>query len=224
MTDNDNNLPQNNTDEDRLSRLMRDTTLPDEDPLDDATIVEEYERRYRPHTHPQRKAKPRSYSTLRVSDEDKLWSAVAHGSVWITFLMAVPTSGISLPFVVFIPLIIYFVFRNRSDYVAFHALQAFVMQLICTVGALAGFIIGGIAWAIILVIFAVLSVVLIGIPLMIIWVIVGMLASLIFSVLPLVGLVFATIAGVRVYTGADFRYPFIADWVDRQMAGGLLNA
>ena len=119
MTENEQNTP-NAQDEERLSRLSGGS-------VDEDAVIREYEKRYRPETRAKPKAKPRSYSTLRVSDDDKLWASVAHGSVWLTFLMAVPTSGISLPFVVFIPLIIYFVFRKRSEYVAFHALQAFVL-------------------------------------------------------------------------------------------------
>jgi uncharacterized membrane protein len=47
-----------------------------------------------------------------------------------------------------VPLVIYFLFRNKSDYITFHALQAFVIQLLGTVGALAVLVIGGIAWVI----------------------------------------------------------------------------
>ncbi len=206
-------------DEERLSRLSGASS-----PANDDEIIREYEQRYRPETRQKPKAKPRSYSTARVSDDEKLWSAVAHGSVWLTFLLAVPTSGISLPFVIFIPLLIYAFFRKQSDYIAFHALQAFVLQLVCTVGALVGFIVSGIVWWIVLFITVILSAILIGIPLFIVWVLIGIIAAVLFALLPLAGLILATIAAVRVYTGSDFRYPYLADWVDRQMAGGLMNA
>lgn len=215
----DNNEQNNNIDDDVLSRLSGNSPAADMD-----SVVDEYERRYRPEPAARRKSKPRAYSTLRISNEEKLWSAVAHTSVWITFLMAVPTSGLSLPFVVFIPLLIYVAFRNRSDFIAFHSLQAFVLQLICTVGALAAFVVGGIVWWIVLFITVLLSIILIGVPLMVVWIAIGMIAAVLFALLPFAGLIFATIAGVRVYMGNDFRYPYISDWVDRQMAGGLLNA
>jgi uncharacterized Tic20 family protein len=205
-----------NGDEERLSRLSGGAAPTPE------TIVEEYEARYNPEPR-KRKSMPRSYSTLRVKDDDKLWAAVAHGSVWVTFLMAVPTSGISIPFVVFIPLIIYALFRKRSDYIAFHALQAFVLQLVCTVGALTAFIIGGAVWLLGLVLAALLMLVLVGFIILPLWVLVGMIASFLVSLVPLAGLVLATIAVVRIYTGGDYRYPYVSDWVDRQMAGGLLN-
>jgi len=83
---------------------------------------------------PQRN-RPRSYSTLRVTDDERLWAAVAHISAWVTFLGGIATIGTIIPVSIFIPLIVYFLFRRKSDYVAFHALQAFVIQLIGTVGA-----------------------------------------------------------------------------------------
>lgn len=214
---NDNERNHDTRDDERLSRLSGE-------PANQDDVVREYEQRYNPQPKAKRKAKPRSYSRLRVSNDDKLWAAVAHGSVWITFLMAVPTSGISLPFVVFVPLLIYFVFRNRSDYVAFHALQAFVLQLVCTVGALAAFIVGGAVWTVGLALAALLMLVLIGFVILPLWVLVGVIASVVISLLPLVGLVLATIATIRVYTGSDFRYPYIGNWVDRQMSGGLVSA
>lgn len=212
-------------DEERLSRLTGAASPASQSAaVDDDDIVREYEQRYRPTEKPKKRPSPRSYSVRRVDDDDKLWAAVAHGSVWLTFLMAVPTSGISIPFVIFIPLMIYFLFRNRSDYVAFHALQAFVLQLLATIGALLLFIIGGAAWLIVLMITVLLMALLVGIPLFFLWLLVGIVASVLISVMPLAGLVLATIATVRVYTGNDYRYPYIGTWVDRQMAGGFLNA
>jgi uncharacterized Tic20 family protein len=215
MTDNE---PKRDDDE-RLSRLSGAAN-----PANDDEIIREYEQRYRPETRQKPKSKPRSYSTLHITDDEKLWSAVAHGSVWLTFLLAVPTGGISLPFVIFVPLLIYVFFRKQSDFIAFHALQAFVLQLICTVGALLGFVVGATIWLIMLIIAGILSILVIGIPLLILLTIIGIVAPVLLAALPLAGLILATIASVRVYTGSDFRYPYLANWVDRQMAGGLMNA
>lgn len=217
MAEHENNL-ETNADEERLSRLSGGVASSPED------VVREYEARYTPPTRAKRKPKPRSYSTSRVDADDKLWAAVAHGSVWVTFLAAVPTSGLSIPFVVFVPLVLYVLFRKRSDYVAFHALQAFVLQLICTVGALTAFVVGGVVWVIGLVVAALLMLILVGFVILPLWVIIGMVLSVLVSLLPVAGLILATIAVVRIYTGGDYRYPYIADWVDRQIAGGFLNA
>jgi uncharacterized Tic20 family protein len=36
-------------------------------------------------------------------------------------------------------------------------------------------------------------------------------------------LLYGTIAAIETYNGRDYRYPFIARWVDRQLAGGYLH-
>jgi uncharacterized Tic20 family protein len=214
MAEHDNNV--NTNDDERLSRLSGGPQ-PDSD-----DVVREYQARYTP-AKPKRKHRPRSYTTDRVGDDDRLWAAVAHGSVWVTFLMAVPTSGFSIPFVVFIPLVLYGLFRKRSDYIAFHALQAFVLQLLCTIGALTAFVVGLIIWVIGLAIAALLMVVLVGFVIFPLWILVGMLLSVVVSLIPLAGLILSTIAVFKIHTGGDYRYPYISDWVDRQLAGGVLN-
>lgn len=116
---------------------------------------------------------PRSYSTLRVSEDEKLWAAVAHGSVWVTLLGGILSGGAIIPVSVFIPLVIYFLFRQKSDYIAFHALQAFVLQLIGTVGAFLLLLVGGLVWGIGMVIALLAVVLLVGFILVPFWGIVG---------------------------------------------------
>ncbi len=202
--------------------------------------VREYERRYygsgseddsRPVIPGARKskmnsvpsAKPRSYSTMRVSDEEKTWAAVAHASAWLTLLMGIFTAGAIVPVSIFIPLVIYFLFRNKSDYVAFHALQAFVLQLVGTIGALLLLLIGGLVWGIGMVIALLAVVILVGFILVPFWGLVGVVLLGGVVVLPLAMLFFGTYAAIETYHGRDYRYPFIANWVDRQLAGAYLH-
>jgi len=166
---------------------------------------------------------PRSYSTMRVTDEEKLWAAVAHGSAWVTFLGGLLSVGVIVPLSVFVPLIIYFMFRKRSDYVAFHALQAFVLQLVGTVGALALLMVGGLVWGIGMVIAVLAMVILIGFVLVPVWALVGVVLALVVMVLPLAMALYATLATIETYNGRDYRYPVIAKWVDRQLAGNYLS-
>lgn len=210
----------NNDDSERVSRLST-AEIETEDP-----VVKEYEERYYgpPIATTKMRDKPRSYSTFRVTDEERLWAAVAHGSVWITFITGFLTAGFSVPVSVFIPLIIYFMFRKRSDYVAFHALQAFVLQLIGTLGALALLVIGGVAWVVGLIVALVAIAVLIGFVLVPVWGLVGIALLVVAIGLPFAMLLFGTIATIETYNGRDYRYPFVARWVDRQLAGGFLNA
>jgi uncharacterized Tic20 family protein len=210
--------PQPDT-EDRVFRLSVES--PPVATPDDDRVVQEYEQRYFGPRKP--RDRPRSYSTMHVSDEERLWAAVAHASVWVTFITAFATAGFSVPLSIFVPLVIYFLFRNKSDYITFHALQAFVIQLLGTVGALAVLVIGGIAWVIGLFVALLLMLVLIGFVLAPVWALVGMLGLVIVFLMPFAMLLFGTIAAVQTYNGRDYRYPYIARWVDRQLAGGLLN-
>lgn len=160
---------------------------------------------------------------MHVTDEERVWATVAHASVWITFLTGVLTAGFGVPLSVFVPLIIYFMFRNKSDFVTFHALQAFVIQLLGTVGALALLMVGGVAWVVGLIVVLLLMLVLIGFVLTPLWGLVGVILLLVVFLMPFAMLLFGTIAAVQTYNGQDYRYPYVARWVDRQLAGGLLN-
>jgi len=201
----------------RVSRLSS-APPPDE-------VVKEYEEKYGVRLEGKRKSRemPRSYSTLHVTDEERLWAAIAHGSVWLTLLTGLLTLGVSVPVSIFIPLVVYFLFRRRSDYVAFHALQAFVIQLLGTVGALTLLTIGGAAWVAGMVIALLAVFVLVGAILVPLWGVVGIVLGLAVFLMPVAMLLFGTIATIETYHGRDYRYPFIAQWVDRQLAGGFLN-
>jgi uncharacterized Tic20 family protein len=211
------------------------------DSADDA-VVREYETRYRRTPPPEsdymdvgrvpprgeralptRRNAPRSYSTLSLSDDDRLWAAVAHGSVWLTLFAGVISAGTIVPLSIFIPLIIFFIFRKRSDYVAFHALQAFTLQLVGTLGALVLGVVGGIVWGIGMIVALVLMLVLVGFILVPVWGVVGILLGLVVALMPVVMLILGTIAAIETYNGRDYRYPRIAGWVDRQLAGSYMH-
>lgn len=203
-------------DQERVSRLSSAAPRSDDD------VVREYEQRYSGEK-PKRREMPRSYSTMRVTDDEKLWAAVAHGSTWITLLGGLLSVGMIVPLSVFVPLVIYFMFRRRSDYVAFHALQAFVLQIIGTIGALALLVIGGIVWGIGMVIALLAMVVLIGFILVPLWGLVGVALGLVSLALPVAMVLYGTLGAIETYNGRDYRYPFIARWVDRQLAGNYLQ-
>jgi uncharacterized Tic20 family protein len=205
-------------DQERVSRLSSDVSGDD--------TVREYERRYageRPEIKTKRKEMPRSYSTLRVSDEEKTWAAVAHGSVWVTLIGGLISAGTIVPLSIFIPLVIYFMFRQKSDYVAFHALQAFVLQMIGTIGAFLLLLVGGLVWGIGMVIAVLAVVILVGFILVPFWGVVGVALLSAIVILPIAMIFFGTYAAIETNNGRDYRYPFIARWVDRQLAGGFLH-
>lgn len=205
----------------RLSRLSATAPQTQESERDGEAVVREYEARYQ---EPRRtKAKPRSYSTLNVTAEERMWATIAHGSIWVTVLGGLLTSGFVVPLSVFVPLVIYFMFRKKSDYVVFHSLQAFVLQLIATVGALALAIFGGAIWILGLIVALLAIFVLAGVVIVPLWVILGIVLIAAVFVTPLAALLLGTIATVETYNRRDYRYPFIARWIDRQLAGEFLN-
>lgn len=128
---------------------------------------------------------------LSVADE-RTWAMLAHLSVLANLL------GLVIPFGPVIALVIYLVYRQRSHYVAYQSLQAFVFQLVWWVG---GGLLTGVAWAVT----GILSAVLVGFCLM-------PFACLI-TLMPLVALIYGVFAAVEASQGRDFRYWLIGDWV-----------
>ena len=126
---------------------------------------------------------------LSQSDE-RTWAMIAHLSV-----LANLVTGFFGPVAA---LVIYLIYKDRSRYVAYQSLQAFVFQLIWWVGAGAA---AGIAWAV----SGVLTAILIGLLCM-------PIACLI-SFIPLAALVYGIVGGVQSAQGQDFKYWLIGDWV-----------
>jgi uncharacterized protein len=122
--------------------------------------------------------------------EERQWAMLAHLSILINLV-----SGFLGPVAA---LAIYLVYKERSRYVAYHSLQAFLFQLIGWVG---GIFLTGIAWLIT----GVLSAVLIGLCLIPI--------AILISLIPLGVLVYGVIGGVQCSQGEDFQYWLIGKWV-----------
>lgn len=161
---------------------------------------------------------PRAYSSAYLNEDERLWSSIAHLSIWITVLGGLFTSGAVVPFSIFIPLAIFLYWRKRSDFVAFQALQAFAVQVLITVGVALAMFAGGIVWGLGLVIALLLMIVLVGFILVPLWAIVGVVGALALMVAPFVALVFGTMGAARTYAGRDFQYPVVGRWLDRHLA------
>lgn len=122
--------------------------------------------------------------------EERQWAMLAHLSILLNLVTALggPVAA----------LLIYLFYRERSRYVAFHALQSLVFQLIAWVGS--GLLVAC-AWGITIA----LTSVIVGICLI-------PFAALL-SLLPLAALVYGVLGGIACSRGEDFRYWLIGDWV-----------
>jgi uncharacterized Tic20 family protein len=121
--------------------------------------------------------------------EERTWAMVSHLSI-----LANLVTGFLGPV---IPLVIYLAFKDRSRYVAFQSMQAFIFQLIAWVGA---GLLAVIAWTI----SGVLAVILIGCLIMPI--------ALLLSIIPLAALVYGVIGAVQSDQGQNFKYWLVGDW------------
>ena len=120
----------------------------------------------------------------------RTWAMLAHLSILLNLF-----TGFLGPITA---LIIYLVFKDRSRYVAYQSMQAFVFQLVFFIGAGA---LAAAAWIGSLA----LTVIVIGlccIPF-----------AFLLSFVPLVAVVYGVIGGIQAGQGDDFRYWLVGDWV-----------
>jgi len=192
---------------------------------DDDALVREYEQRYFG-TPEERLAgpavpapAPRAAKSKRwdVDRNERRWAALAHASTLLTAAVALPSFGAGTLLTIFVPLLIYLAFRNRSDYVAFHALQAFTIQLVGTVGWFTLVLVGGLAWGLMLLVSLVLILVVVGAVLFPMILLLGALAFVASFALPLAMVIYSVIATIETWNGHDYRYPYIARWVEHQL-------
>jgi uncharacterized Tic20 family protein len=101
-----------------------------------------------------------------------------------------------------VAIIIYLVYKDRSKYIAYQSMQAFVFQLVCWVGA--GLVVIGM-WIVTIL----LSVIVIGL-LCIPFSLVGMI---LLGMLPVISLIYGVVAAIQTSQGKDFRYLWVGDWV-----------
>jgi uncharacterized Tic20 family protein len=134
-------------------------------------------------------AAPYSPPAPLTPSEERTWAMVSHLSI-----LANLVTGFLGPV---IPLVIYLAFKERSRYVAFQSMQAFIFQLIAWVGAGA---LAAIAWTI----SGVLAVILIGCLLMPL--------ALLITLIPLAALVYGVIGAVQTNQGQNFKYWLVGDW------------
>ncbi len=155
---------------------------------------------------------------LGLTREETNWAALAHASVLLTLLLGVSTGGIAAILGPIIPAIIWYVYRDKSEYVVEQARQATIFQLAGILGLLALAIVGAILVAAGWAVSAVLVIVLVGLVLLPIMLIVTLLWVAGVVALPIVQVVYGCYAALEAYNGRPFRYWWFADAIDRYQA------
>ena len=118
------------------------------------------------------------------AQDERTWSMIAHLSVLLSLV-----TGIGGPIAT---LVIWLVYKDRSQRVAFHALQSLWYQV---------------AWAVILFVGW-------SITFILMFVLVGFILVPVMAIASLVPFVHQCYAAYKVYQGVDYRYPVIADMVE----------
>ncbi|MEJ5312788.1 MULTISPECIES: DUF4870 domain-containing protein [Anaerolinea] len=131
-----------------------------------------------------------------TTSEERTWAMLAHLSVLINLF-----TGLLGPVVA---LVIYLSYKDRSRYVAYHALQSLVLQLVAWVGFGA---LVGVIWGIV----GALSAILVGLCLI--------PFACAFTLVPLAVPVYGIVGAVETSQGRDFRYWLIGDWVRGTLEG-----
>jgi uncharacterized Tic20 family protein len=128
--------------------------------------------------------------------DERTWGMLAHLSVLLNLF-----TGFLGPVAA---LIIYLVYKDKSRFIAYHALQSLVFQLIAWVG---GSFLTGAAWLL----SGILSTVFIGI--------LCVPFACLFGLLPIAAIVYSIIGAVLTSQGQDFRYWLVGDLVRGTLAG-----
>jgi len=132
--------------------------------------------------------------------DERTWGMLAHLSTLLNLV-----TGFGGPIAA---LIIYIIYKDRSRFVAYHALQAMVFQLIWWFG---GGVLIGLMWAIV----GVLSAVLVGIVL----IPVAACITPLLAIMPVGAVIYGFVGAVQVNQGQDFKYWLTGDWVRGTLTG-----
>ncbi len=125
--------------------------------------------------------------------DERTWAMLAHLSVLLNLVTGFLGVGAAL--------LIYLIYKERSRYVAYQAMQSFLMQLLLWAG---GGVLIGIMWAVV----GALSAILVGILLIPI----ALLLTPVLLIFPLIALVYGVIGSIETSNGKDFRYWLVGDW------------
>ncbi|MEP7359881.1 MAG: DUF4870 domain-containing protein [Anaerolineales bacterium] len=158
--------------------------------------------------------------TEGVTQDERNWAMLAHLTALLTVFTAVATGGPGYIVALLVPLALYLYFSGRSEYAAYHALQATVFQALAgivyvVVAALAGTVIAT-AWAVT----GVLTVVLVGVALVPVAFGLTLIAAVELLGLPVLLVAYALRGAFLVSEGHEFAYPLVGEVVARSLRRG----
>lgn len=179
-------------------------------------VLETVNGKFKPKEKPKRSLSARSVVT---SDRERMWAALAHLSTLLTFFIGLPT-GVGLIVTLLIPLMIYLYYRERSEYVAFHAMQSFALQMIGTIGAVV-LLVAGVTVALVAS-FALLITLIGALLIPFVWLAFVLLAIVAMG-MPIIMVVFGIIAAWESYTGKWYRLPFLGEWLERHFGEAFVQ-
>jgi uncharacterized Tic20 family protein len=161
---------------------------------------------------------PSAHPHLGLTRAEMGWAAAAHASILLTLLLGLISGGLAALIGVAVPALIWYTYRDRSEYVAEQARQATIFQLACFVALLA-LVVGGTALLVVgWLVSGVLVLVLVGVLLVPVMLILTVLLVVALVALPIVWVVYGCYAALETYNGRPFRYAYISDLVDRYEA------
>jgi uncharacterized Tic20 family protein len=132
--------------------------------------------------------------------DERTWGMLSHLSVLLNLI-----TGFGGPIAA---LIIYLVYKDRSRFVAYHALQSMLFQLIWWYGG--GLLIGAM-WAVV----GALSAILVGIVLIPF----ALPMTCVLAFLPMGAVIYGIVGAVQTNQGQDFKYWLVGDWVRGTLTG-----
>ncbi|RLC79881.1 MAG: hypothetical protein DRI81_04850 [Chloroflexi bacterium] len=153
---------------------------------------------------------------VRAPTDEWTAAALAHASVLLTLALGA-AGGIGVPVGLAVPLAMYLGYREKSRFVAFHALQSFVYQsaglLIYVVVAAALGVWVTMAWNV----SAWLAAVLIGLLMMPFALLLTLLMVLVLVGAPIAWLGYGLYAAYKVYQGSNFHYWLIGERLEKEV-------
>ena len=155
---------------------------------------------------------------LGLTRDETNWAALAHASILLTLLLGIATGGIAVFLGPIVPALIWYAYRDKSEYVTEQARQATIFQVAGLLGLLALALVGAILVVVGWAVSAVLVIVLIGLLLLGVMAIVTLLWGAALVALPIAQVVYGCYAALETYNGRPFRYWWVADVIDRYQA------